>query len=209
MQKPKNYDNVQEFGEFQPLDVGGHILKILKVEETVSKNGAPMVKIFYDTAENDHQPNYFKNRYDSDTRQEKKWGGVVYQLTESSRTGEVAPGFKTFTESVKKSNSSSFQLVWDDTFCERFKGRLVGGVFRREEFVISSGKNAGKKAFSVKCFVFRSVAAINEGIDPPKDKLLTEEEYKNELIRLGLNAPALDSYSAQIPMTETDDDYPF
>lgn len=209
MQKPKNYDNVQEYGEFQPLEIGGHILKILKVEETVSKKGRPMVKIHFDTAENDRQPNFFKKRYDSDTRAEKKWGGIVRQLTEDAKTGEAAPGFKTFTESVRKSNSSSFQLVWDDTFCERFKGRLVGGVFRREEFVIASGKRAGQKAFSTKCFVFRSVAAINEGVDPPKDKILTDEEYKNELIRLGLDAPALDSYSAQVPMTETDDDYPF
>lgn len=209
MQKPKNYDSVQEFGEATPLEIGGHILKILKVEETVSRRGSPMVKICFDTAENDKQPNYFKRRYDGDTRAEKKWGGVVWQLTESPQTGETAPGFKTFTESVKKSNSSSFQLVWDDTFCERFKGRLVGGVFRREEFVIGSGKRAGQRAFAVKCFVFRSVAAIGEGIDPPKDKLLTDEEYKSELERLGLGAPTLDPYSAQVPMTETDDDYPF
>lgn len=209
MQKPKNYDNVQEFGEYQPLEIGGHILKILKMEETFSKSGRPMVKIHFDTAENDRQPGYYKRRYDSDSRSEKKWGGIVYQLTEDAKTGETAPMFKTFTESVKKSNSSNFQLVWDDTFCERFKGRLVGGIFRREEFVIGTGKRAGQKAFATKCFMFRSVAAIGEGIDPPADKLLSEEDYQKELERLGLSAPSLNSYSAQTPMTETDDDYPF
>ena len=37
MIKPNNYDNTAAFGE--ELELGGHVCKIMKVEETVSKSG--------------------------------------------------------------------------------------------------------------------------------------------------------------------------
>ena len=50
MHKPNNYDNTQAAGDFVPLEPGGHIMVIKKVEETTSKTGKDMLKISLDTA---------------------------------------------------------------------------------------------------------------------------------------------------------------
>ncbi|MDE6579932.1 MAG: hypothetical protein K2K41_05315, partial [Ruminiclostridium sp.] len=77
MQKPNNYDNTTPFTRQEPLELGGHIMRILKVEEATSKAGNPMILIYLDTDKSDKQPFYFKKRYDNDTRQDKKWVCIV------------------------------------------------------------------------------------------------------------------------------------
>ncbi|MFR0768100.1 MAG: hypothetical protein ACLSHF_14240 [[Eubacterium] siraeum] len=61
MLEPKGYNEVQEFGEYEKLAPGGHVLRILKVEETTSRNGDDMIKIYLDTDKTDKQPGFFKN----------------------------------------------------------------------------------------------------------------------------------------------------
>lgn len=198
MNEPKGYANVQAYGEYQPLELGGHILRIIKIEETVSSTGKAMIKIYLDTDKTDKQPQYFKKQYDSDTRPDKRWGCIVNQLVIDSQTGEANRGLKTFHECVEKSNESKFKLVWGDKYCDNFKDRLIGGVFGREEYI--SNKD-GKPKFAIKCFFFRSVGAILKGVPVPKDKLLNEQ-----------NKPATGvvvqpDYN-EVPLPD-DDDYPF
>lgn len=199
MQKPNDFDSVQAYGENKPLEPGGHIMKIIKVEEAVSEKGNSMLKIYLDTDKSDKQPMYFKQRYDNDTRADKKWPCIVFQLIEDVRNGGTNPGFKTFITSVEKSNSSSFKVLWGDKFCDCFKGKLVGGVFRREQFMTQKGK----LAWSVKCCAFRSVAAINEGVEIPADKYLEDSGNTQG----GYPVPQNTNVTADV--TETDDDYPF
>ena len=80
MQKPNNYDNTQSFGGFTPIELGGHVCVIKKVEEITSKTGKEMIKISLDTDRTDSQPNYYTNSWNNDTRENKKGGCVVYQL---------------------------------------------------------------------------------------------------------------------------------
>ena len=49
MIKPNNYENISIFGE--ELELGGHVCKIMKVEETKSKSGRDMIVISLDIAE--------------------------------------------------------------------------------------------------------------------------------------------------------------
>ena len=196
MRKPKDYDNVQPFGEYEPLELGGHILRIVKVEETVSRNGKDMVVIYLDTDKSDRQPLYFKQRYDDDTRENKKWGCTVYQLVEDSRTGGTNPGLVTFHTAVEKSNDG-FKVVWGDKYCECFKNMLIGGVFGREQYINQNGK----AVFATKCFWFRSVETIKRGVDVPEDRLLP-------LDRFPANAAVSSAYS-DFEEVGSDDDYPF
>lgn len=92
MQKPKNYDNTLPYDEQEALELGGHIMRIIKIEETKSKSNRDMIKIYLDTDKSDKQPGYFKRRYDNDSRTEKKWGCIVYQLTEDIKTGDTNRG---------------------------------------------------------------------------------------------------------------------
>lgn len=165
MVKPSNYDNVQEYGEFKPLELGGHICKIMSVEETKSSTGKDMLKIFLDIAEGE-QANYYAEQYKADSRADKKWGCIVYQLTED-KDGNTNRGLKTFITSVEKSNKG-FTVAWGDNFTTCLKGKVIGGVFGREQYQNSKGE----LKFITKCVSFRSVDTVRAGVDVPADKLL-------------------------------------
>lgn len=166
MIKPNNYDNIQAFGGFTPLEAGGHILIIKKIEEGRSSNGKDMIRIFLDTHVSDKQPNYYSDQYKRDNRAEKKWGCIVYQLVLDAK-GDTSRGFKTFIQSVEESNYG-FKLQWGDNFGNCFKDKLVGGVFGREEYL----SNYGESKFSIKCFNFKNIETIKNGVDVPADRLL-------------------------------------
>lgn len=146
MLEPKGYNKVQEFGEYEKLAPGGHVLRILKVEETTSRNGDDMIKIYLDTDKTDKQPGFFKKRYDSDTRANKKWGCIVNQLVIDTKTGLASRGLKTFHTCVEKSNSSSFKLIWGDKYAANFKNKLIGGLFRNEEYENRTAQQAGRSS---------------------------------------------------------------
>ena len=74
--KPAGYDEVQAGGDFTPIELGGHKLVIKKIED-VSNGVVSYLKVMYDTAPDDIQPNYFAEQYKNDTRDTKKWGGVI------------------------------------------------------------------------------------------------------------------------------------
>ena len=167
MQKPNNYDTVQGYGEFTPIELGGHILVIKQIEETKSSTGKDMLKISLDTDTSDKQPKYFEKQFKDDIRPNKRWGCVVYQLTEDN-DGNANKGFKTFITSVEKSNPG-FKVVWGDGFSGSLKGKLIGGVFGKEEYLNSMCEK--KKA--TKCFYFRSVDTIKAGVEIPEEKLLS------------------------------------
>lgn len=170
MKKPNDFETVTAYGEFKPLSLGGHICDIMGVEETVSQSDKPMLKISLDIAREDgEEAGYYAEQYRNDTRAEKKWGCVVYQLI-YDKDGSTSRGFKTFITAVEKSNPN-FTPQWGDGFAACFKKKKVGGVFGREQY----RGNDGKLHFSTKCVQFRSVEAVQEGIDPPADKLLKEE----------------------------------
>lgn len=168
MIKPQGYDNVRAFGTFVPLELGGHICVIKKVEEVKSSTGKDMIKIYLDTHTSDNQPGYYTESWQNDTRENKKWGCIVNQLV-LDKEGNASRGFKTFIEMVEQSNQG-FNVIWGDNFCNCFKGKLVGGVFGREQYY-----NAyGEEKFATKCTAFRTVQDVREGkVEVPKDKLLS------------------------------------
>lgn len=169
MIKPNDYDKVQAYGEFTPLKLGGHICKIMQVKETQSRAGKDMLEISIDIAEGE-QKDYFAQSYKADTRENKKWGCVVYQLVKDN-DGNTSRGFKSFITAVENSNSG-FKVMWGDKFAACFKGKLIGGVFGREEYLNANNE----KKFATKCVQFRSLEAIRNGVDIPEDKLLPESQ---------------------------------
>lgn len=135
MDKPKNYDNTISGGGFTPIELGGHHLTILNVKEMKSKSGREMLAVAFDTASNDSQPGYFKNKYNSDTRSGKKWPnqGMKYILKEDA-AGNCNRDLKGFVSAVEISNPG-FNAPWGSAFGDQFKGKRIGGVFGEEEDV--------------------------------------------------------------------------
>lgn len=188
MKKPNNYDTTQAQGTFEPLKLGGHVCKIIKLEETKSSTGKDMLKIAIDIAEGE-QTGYFKNQFDNDNRSEKKWpnGGMVYVMVED-KEGNCNQAFKTFCDSVEKSNGG-FAIKWGEDFATQFKGKLIGGVFGREEYK----NNNNELKFATKCRYFCTVDKARKGIEAPKDKLLQGVLHDRDMT----------------PAVEEEDDLPF
>lgn len=171
MNKPNDFDNVQAYGDFKPLPAGGYVCRIMNVEETNAKSsGAPMIRISLDIAEGEYK-DYFANMYRNDTRADKKWnaGAIVNQLVyDTNGNNSTNRGFKTFCTAAEESNQG-FMIQWGAAFGQCFRNRLVGVIFRREEYMGTDGKTH----WSTKANSFRSVQTIREGkFDPIPDKPL-------------------------------------
>ena len=179
--KPNNYEQTQAAGEYV---LGGHDLIIKQVEETVSKTGRQMLKIFFDTADNDKQPHYFADQFRNDIRPDKKWpaNGVAYVLTEDE-DGNCHRSFKTFTTSAEKSNAG-FSVQWGDGFCQCFKNKHIGGVFGIEKDWYNE-----KEVNHRKLRWFRSVDKAMEADIPAE---IETEAYKQKNAISGLNGKGTD-----------------
>ena len=162
MEKPKFYDEAQVLGEFTPINLGGHKLVIMKVEEVTANNGNQYLKISFDTAKDDVQPSYYSNAYKSDTRDNKKWSGVT-TVFPTDKDGKTSKSFKTFCTAIEHSNSG-FKMVWGDQFCNALKGKAVGGVFGEEEYV----GNDGTIKTARKLFWFRGIDKVMDAEIPAK-----------------------------------------
>lgn len=180
MKRPNNWENTQAYGDFEPLELGGHICVIKKVIETKSSTNKDMLMIYLDIAEGE-QKGYYQNQFKKDPREDKKWGCIVYQLVEDDE-GNTNRGLKTFINAVEKSNTGFNQNeIWNDNFEEYFKDKLIGGIFGREQY-----KNkTGELKWSTKCMSFRDTETIRKGVPIPEDKYLkaaprnnTREEFE-------------------------------
>ena len=132
MNKPASYDTVKVGGDFTPIIVGGHHMVIKNVEETTSKGGKAMLKVSFDFAKNDSQPEYMMNEFKNDIRPDKKWPhvGTAYILTEDN-DGNCSKKFKGFITSFERSNNC--EAVWGEKFAAQFKNKKIGGVFGKVE----------------------------------------------------------------------------
>ena len=134
--KPKDYEKINIGGE--RITPGGHRCIIMEAAEATSQKGSQMLVISFDTDATDAQPMYYQNRYINDKRLDKKWGGKMYIVT----GGEYGPAnVKRFCTAVEDSNEGF--SCWDDhdqLKLAELKNKLVGVVFREEEFLLPDGQ---------------------------------------------------------------------
>lgn len=162
--KPAGYDEVHACGDFTPIELGGHKLVIKKLEEVTASNGNKYLKVSFDTAPDDKQPNYYTEQYKNDTRDNKKWGGVA-TIFPTDRDGKTSKTFKQFCTSIERSNNSKIQ--WGAGFEASIVGKVIGGVFGEEEYL--NGNNEVKTAR--KLFFWRSLEGLEDAKIPEKRTL--------------------------------------
>ena len=182
MIRPNDWDKVQEFGEYKVLPAGAYVCKIIGAEEVSTKEGKPMLRIALDIVEGEFA-GYFRKRFDADTRENKKWGCVVNQVL-VDQEGMTARGFKTFVTSVERSNNTNAQ--WGNGFLQWLKGKKVGALFRREEYLNANNE----RKWSTKCFSFRSADSVAD-CEIPEDKPLSSAPASNGF---GGSFPAPNNY---------------
>ena len=174
MEKPKFYEEAQVLGEYTPINLGGHKLVIMQVEEITALNGNQYLKISFDTAKDDVQPSYYSNAYKSDTRDNKKWSGVT-TVFPTDKDGKTSKSFKTFCTAVEHSNAG-FKMVWGEQFCNALKGKAVGGVFGEEEYI----GNDGTVKTARKLFWFRGIDKVMDAEVPAKRTVDAPQQTSND-----------------------------
>lgn len=193
-----NWDKVQaDGGSFERLEAGGYVLQILNVKQEVSEGGNNMLVLMFDIAEGESQ-GYFKRDHDrrKSFNSEAKWLGKHYMVLPDVGQNESfkrmnEQRLKALTNAVEESNSG-YQWNWDET---TLKGKMVGGLFGREEYK----GNDGEYRWSTKLRFFASLETIRTGkFNVPKDKPAKRDE------------PLMDAGFTPIDMAiSADNDLPF
>lgn len=178
MQKPKGFDEASREA-YRSVKPGGYVCNILNAEETVAaKSGRAMLNVSVDIAEGELK-GYYRDQYKRivKTNPDAKWGCIARTMVET-KEGNTDPSFKNFVECLKESNPT-YEPAWGDNFCDGLKGKKIGIVFFKEEYM---GRD-GNTHWSVKPDFghFKSVSDIKNGkYTVPEDKPLKDDLRENK-----------------------------
>lgn len=138
MMKPEGYDFAKEErpGAFLKLPAGAYTCKIVEAEEMLSNSGREMLRVSLDIADGEYA-NFFKDQYAARKKrdEEAKWPCYYYQMADEQAAGRL----KGFLAIVAESNPR-FTVQWGGGFEESLRGKLIGGVFREEEYIGTDNK---------------------------------------------------------------------
>lgn len=132
IKKPQNYDSLKN--SFESLNAGGHKCVIMEAKEDKDPNGKDILRISFDTANDDTQPKYFSNLYIKDTRPDKKWS-YSGQKTFWQDSEWFESNLSKMTGAIEKSNPEV--EIWNNGVLDlaKLKGLKVGIVFGIEDYI--------------------------------------------------------------------------
>lgn len=205
MIKPQDYDTAVRGGEFKRLPANGYVCKIIRAEETTSKAGKPMLKVAIDIHDGSEFEGYFRDQFENRLKYNDNatWPCVSY-VVQTTDEGKTSGAFKNFVESIRESNYN-WEPEWNERFCDKLRGTLLGVVFVTEEYINNEGKlrTSTKPDYGHYC----SVDDIHNGnfTVPPIKKL------EDDVVERTINQDSYD-LDADIPegfTTIDEDDLPF
>ena len=132
IKKPQNYESLKN--SFESLNAGGHKCVIMEAKEDKDPNGRDILRISFDTANDDTQPKYFSNLYIKDTRPDKKWS-YSGQKTFWQDSEWFESNLSKMTGAIEKSNPDV--EIWNNGVLDlaKLKGLKVGIVFGIEDYI--------------------------------------------------------------------------
>lgn len=141
MKKFGGYDDARKKADYQgssQIPVGAYVCKILNVKYEQGENGgSDRIAIQFDVVEGE-QKDFFKNQYDSNTSDDKKWKGstrIYVPKDDGSKEDEWAQNkFAKWTRAFEESNSG-YSWDWDEN---KWKDKLVGIIFGQTGSVIEN-----------------------------------------------------------------------
>lgn len=133
-----DYEQTKAYGNYETLPKGGYVLQIKGVEKRTNQRGEYLF-ISGDIYEGDYMQ-FFTREYKNQQAEDKKWH-CNYLLNIPKDDGSEQDGwtkrrFKTFTEALEDSNEG-YHFDWDE---QKFKGKLVGGLFNEREYETRDGQ---------------------------------------------------------------------
>lgn len=197
MEMPKNYDNtVGITGDYETLEPGGYICKVVSAKEDKSKQGNRMLVIAFDIAEGEHKDIY-KRRYEEDVKantdpsKEVKWNNNgVHRIMIEDKDGNCNRFFKGFTTCIESSNNN-YKFTGDE---KTLKDKRFGGIFGEEEYE----RLDGSVGVSCKLTGVRSVQTIEDG------------KYRiPEIKKLANKGDSFEDFMNNVAANNSGDDLPF
>lgn len=200
MQRIENWSGVQAVSyEREDLPIGGYVCRIMKAEEIrkTGKSGVPysQLALSFDIEEGPYK-GFFAAQYRAGKGYENnRWKGEIRVFCPTPGQDDKAirsqGRFKAVTNAIEASNPH-YQWDWDEL---GLKGKLIGVMFRREEYDFK-----GYHGFSSRPYRIVDIEYVRRGdYPPPKDKRLDASQSSS-------NAPA----SIDIQYEDViDEDLPF
>lgn len=164
-----NYEQTKAYGDYQQLPKGGYVMQIKDAKIIPNKNGnGEHLEVSADIFEGDYK-DYFMNDWRNQQSEDKKWRGRFWVNIPADDGSEqdswTKRKFKTFTEALEDSNEG-YHFDWDE---QKFKGKLVGGLFNEREWEAQDGQIRRSINWGGVC----SVEKIRSGsYTLPKDRLI-------------------------------------
>ncbi len=192
-----NQTEVKEYGDYETLELGGHVCVIHNADKYIGITGNESLRIQVDTDKSDKQPGFFKKQFENDNRDDKKWpnGATKYYSLKEENLGML----KGLTTAVEKSNPN-YKFNMDES---TLVGKKIVGVFGWEEYE----RQDGSVGVATKLTQIRSLEKLNEVKIPRVKKLdgtfVDYEQYKNHRA----TATAEEIFGASIVETDPGEDY--
>lgn len=159
----------EKASSYAPLPAGGYVAKIAGARIEDYTWGSVLV-IAFDIYEGEYT-NFFKDRFENDSRDDKKWKGV-YRITipdeKSQYFSSQQRSFNNLIYSLETSNGN-YVFDWNE---KNLKDLLIGVLFRNKEWEFN-----GNTGWTTECCSVVSVDDIHEeNFTIPKDKPLNKTQ---------------------------------
>ena len=147
------------------IPAGGHVCRIVTARVETIDNGSEKLSMALEIEDGSPLDGVCRRMFaaKSASNPNAKWPCVLGQFL-TDRDGQCSPYFKGLIKCVEKSNPG-YQWAWDE---KSLKGKLIGVIFREEEYIANDGtvRTIARPAFA------RSVERIREGVEVPEVKRL-------------------------------------
>lgn len=205
IKKPQNWENVQAITEKRALPAGGYIVKIIAAKvSTYNYNGQSFDKleVAFDINDSEYK-GFYQQDFDSQKQEDKRWKGVK-RFNVPTDDGSDADALsqrilKGATEALEDSNPG-YHWDWDET---KLKGKIVGCIFRLEEWAMN-----GKKGWKAQPFKFVPVEDIKSGnFKQPKFK--AHKDFPNDIPDNYQNMDTASNIKERFEELDTEGELPF
>lgn len=171
IQKPSNWENVQEYSVREKLPVGAYVCKVKQVAVQQNSYGNVLC-LLYDIVEGDYQ-GFYNRDYQGQNGDAKKWRGVmrvwIPQDDGSDKDEKTKRAFKGMVTSFENSNPG-YKWDWNEN---SLVGKTVGIIYRNEEWEYN-----GKTGWTAKPLRCMSAQKVRNGdFILPDDKPLRGDAY--------------------------------
>lgn len=174
MKKFSGYDEAKEAAKNmggERLPVGAYVCEIKNVKYVTGENGnSDRIDILFDIADGDHK-DFFKNQYDANTSEDKKWKGrksiYVPKDDGSEKDGWTKNSFAKWVNGFEDSNPG-YKWDWKE---DKWKGLKVGIIFGETGTVIE-----GKEILYTEPRFACDIKKVKDG-SAPKAKFVAKNGY--------------------------------